>query len=105
MSKPVVPEEILTKYIKHDNSADGVDRRGFLQCMAWTGTGVLWALKGGVLRSVVMDPLGGGADAAAGSELSFVQISDSHIGFAKPANRLKFYAAAEDFLARHLAAA
>jgi 3',5'-cyclic-AMP phosphodiesterase len=86
MSKPVVPEEILTKYIKHDNSADGVDRRGFLQCMAWTGTGVLWALKGGVLRSVVMDPLGGGADAAAGSELSFVQISDSHIGFDKPAN-------------------
>ncbi len=46
MSKLVVPEEILTKYITHDNSADGVDRRGFLQCMAWTGTGVLWALKG-----------------------------------------------------------
>ncbi len=86
MSKPVVPEEVLAKYIKHDNSADGVDRRGFLQCMAWTGTGVLWALKGGVLRSVVMDPRGGGVDAAAGAELSFVQISDSHIGFDKPAN-------------------
>jgi plastocyanin len=86
MAKPVVPEEILSKYIKHDNSTDGVDRRGFLQCMAWTGTGVLWALKGGVLRSVVMDPRGGGMDAAAGAELSFVQISDSHIGFDKPAN-------------------
>jgi 3',5'-cyclic-AMP phosphodiesterase len=87
MSKPVVPEEILSKYIKNDNSADGVDRRGFLQCMAWTGTGVLWALKGGVLRSVAMDPLGmskmGGT---AGADFMFVQISDSHIGFDKPAN-------------------
>jgi 3',5'-cyclic-AMP phosphodiesterase len=87
MSKPVVPKEILTKYIQHDNSADGVDRRGFLQCMAWTGTGVLWALKGGVLRSIVMDPRGKDAiNAADGAELSFVQISDSHIGFDKPAN-------------------
>jgi Icc protein len=87
MSKPVVPEEILTKYIKNDNSADGVDRRGFLQCMAWTGTGVLWALKGGVLRSVAMDPQGmSKMGAASGAELMFVQISDSHIGFDKPAN-------------------
>jgi plastocyanin len=87
MSKPVVPEEIVTKYIKNDNSADGVDRRGFLQCMAWTGTGVLWALKGGVLRSVAMDPQGmSKMDAASGAELMFVQISDSHIGFDKPAN-------------------
>src|SRR5579863_8283222 len=71
MSKPVVPEDILTKYIKNDNSADGVDRRGFLQCMAWTGTGVLWALKGGVLRSVTMDPQGmGKMGAAAGAELT-----------------------------------
>src|SRR5579864_5227545 len=87
MSKPVVPEEMLTKYIKNDNSADGVDRRGFLQCMAWTGTGVLWALKGGVLRSVALDPQGmGKMGAASGAELMFVQISDSHIGFDKPAN-------------------
>jgi Icc protein len=84
MSKPVVPEEILTKYIKNDNSADGVDRRGFLQCMAWAGTGVLWALKGGVLRSVVMDPQG--TSKTSGAELMFVQVSDSHIGFDKPAN-------------------
>jgi Icc protein len=84
MSKPVVPEEILTKYIKNDNSADGVDRRGFLQCMAWAGTGVLWALKGGVLSSVVMDPQG--TSKMSGAELMFVQVSDSHIGFDKPAN-------------------
>jgi plastocyanin len=55
--------------------------------MAWTGTGVLWALKGGVLRSVAMDPQGmGKMGAASGAELMFVQVSDSHIGFDKPAN-------------------
>ncbi|HET9401395.1 MAG TPA: metallophosphoesterase [Candidatus Acidoferrales bacterium] len=78
----------MAKYIDKDQSNDGVDRRGFLQCMAWAGTGVLWALKGGVLKSYAMDPanLSGLGKAAAGAELSFVQISDSHIGFDKPAN-------------------
>jgi hypothetical protein len=37
--------------IEHDYSSDGVDRRGFLKCMAWAGTGALWAMQGGVLRS------------------------------------------------------
>ena len=78
----------MPKYIDQDQSNDGVDRRGFLQCMAWAGTGVLWALKGGVLKSYAMDPtnLSKLGSAAAGAELSFVQISDSHIGFDKPAN-------------------
>ena len=31
--------------------ADGVDRRGFLKCMAWAGAGVVWAMKGGILQS------------------------------------------------------
>ncbi|HWY29442.1 MAG TPA: hypothetical protein VNX46_01730, partial [Candidatus Acidoferrum sp.] len=30
---------------------DGVDRRGFLTCMAWAGTGMLWTVAGGVLGS------------------------------------------------------
>src|SRR5258708_199936 len=30
---------------------DGIDRRGFLECMAWAGTGVLWTIAGGVLSS------------------------------------------------------
>ena len=78
----------MAKYIEKDESKDGVDRRGFLQCMAWAGTGVLWAMKGGVLNSYAMDPanLGNLGKAAAGAELAFVQISDSHIGFDKPAN-------------------
>ena len=30
---------------------DGIDRRGFLKCMAWAGTGVVWTVSGGVLSS------------------------------------------------------
>src|SRR3954447_19065849 len=63
---------------------DGIDRRGFLQCVAWVGTGVVWAMQGGILRSTVF----GKDDAAlAGADFTFVQISDSHIGFAKEPNK------------------
>jgi Icc protein len=31
---------------------DGIDRRGFLECMTWAGTGVIWMLSGGLPRSV-----------------------------------------------------
>jgi len=72
---------------------DGVDRRGFLECMAWAGTGVLWMMTGGIMRSYGMSQL---VDKTTGglkkgliipaSDFSFVQISDSHIGFTKPAN-------------------
>ena len=62
-----------------------VNRRGLLKCMAWAGTGVLWSVSGGVPRS-----LGLLGDAAAGepkaSGFTFLQISDSHVGFDKPAN-------------------
>src|SRR5208282_3768009 len=53
--------------------------------MLWAGTGVLWTVSGGVPRSAL---LGGSAMAAspASGELSFVQISDSHIGFAANPN-------------------
>lgn len=58
-------------------------RRGFLKCMVWAGTGVLWTVAGGVPRSRLLSP---DAEAATGSAFSFVQISDSHIGFAGPEN-------------------
>src|SRR5262245_16063153 len=74
-------------YIKHNHNPDGVDRRGFLKCMAWAGTGVLWTMTGGILRSQTLSRLSDAAHAASGSELSFVQISDSHIGFNKEANK------------------
>ena len=62
---------------------DGIDRRNFLSCMAWAGTGLLWTMAGGVPTSQLF---GATAKPAAG-EFSFVQISDSHIGFNKAANQ------------------
>ncbi len=63
--------------------AHDVDRRGFLKCMAWAGTGVVWAMEGGILRGKPLELL----NTAAGAEdFQFVQISDSHIGFSKEAN-------------------
>jgi len=63
--------------------AGGESRRGFLRCAAWAGTGLVWTLAGGVPASI-------GLEAAAATRktapFSFVQISDSHIGFAKPFN-------------------
>ena len=32
---------------QHDADHDGIDRRNFLSCMAWAGTGVLWLMRGG----------------------------------------------------------
>jgi len=72
--------------ILHDHQHDGLDRRGFLECMAWAGTGMLWTVTGGLLGSAVLPNRAGAADAAKGS-FSFVQISDSHIGFNKEANK------------------
>jgi 3',5'-cyclic-AMP phosphodiesterase len=62
-----------------------IDRRGFLKCMAWAGTGVAWTVAGGLLSGC---ELGGGSKPAAARtrDLYFVQISDSHIGFNKEAN-------------------
>jgi 3',5'-cyclic AMP phosphodiesterase CpdA len=64
-------------------SADGIDRRGFLKCMAWAGTGLVWTFAGGVPVSRVFGQRMHGAKQ---SDFSFVQISDSHIGFNKAAN-------------------
>jgi len=76
----------MSDYIEHDHQDDGIDRQGFLKCMAWAGTGVVWALTGGRVTSMAL------ADAArvpatATADFSFVQISDSHIGFSKAANK------------------
>jgi Icc protein len=73
----------LSKLIIHDHNNDGINRRGFLECMAWAGTGVIWTVSGGVLTS---QAFGKNAPGRSKGELNFVQISDSHIGFNKPAN-------------------
>jgi 3',5'-cyclic-AMP phosphodiesterase len=63
---------------------DRIDRRGFLECMAWAGTGLLWVSTSGVVSSRLVSSAEA-AEPAAGS-FSFVQISDTHIGFKGQAN-------------------
>jgi Icc protein len=64
-----------------------VDRRGFLKCMQWAGTAVVWSFSGGVpsSRLLAADSEAQGKTAST-VDFSFVQVSDSHIGFNKPAN-------------------
>ena len=57
-------------------------RRHALECMIWAGTGVLWTLQGGVPTALGLL----GQAQAATPAFSFLQISDSHVGFDKPAN-------------------
>src|SRR5207245_5237246 len=71
--------------IEHDHNQDGIDRRGFLRCMAWAGTGALCLVEGGVLKSYALGSHDHSSKVKPAS-LSFVQISDSHMGFNKPAN-------------------
>lgn len=63
------------------NKRADIDRRGFLKCMQWAGAGLVWSFAGGVPTSRLL-----GAPAKGGEDFSFVQISDSHIGFDKAAN-------------------
>jgi 3',5'-cyclic AMP phosphodiesterase CpdA len=79
-------KKTLDDIIHDDPANDGVDRRGFLKCMAWAGTGALCVIKGGVLRSYALGGLMHHRGEAMRGELSFVQLSDSHMGFNKPAN-------------------
>jgi 3',5'-cyclic-AMP phosphodiesterase len=76
------PSQLTLSAEDNDISRDGIDRRGFLKCMAWAGTGLVWTFAGGVPVSRVF----GQPFHKKRSDFSFVQISDSHIGFNKPAN-------------------
>jgi 3',5'-cyclic AMP phosphodiesterase CpdA len=61
------------------------ERRAALECMAWAGTGLLWTVGGGIPK--VAGFLGASpAHAQATKAFTFAQISDSHLGFNKPAN-------------------
>src|SRR5579862_6946005 len=68
------------KLVIHHHNRDGLHRRGFLECMAWAGTGMLWTVSGGLLGSSLLASRAGAAEVGKGA-FSFVQISDSHIGF------------------------
>src|SRR6267378_3428393 len=83
---PDKKQDLIDQQLQDLNN-DGVDRRGFLKCMAWAGTGLVWTMSGGIPVSRAFAK-GYGKDAGKdkGADFSFVQISDSHIGFNKPAN-------------------
>ena len=61
-----------------------ISRRGALSCLAWGGAGVLWTMAGGV--PVAKALAAGGDKMSKTGAFSFVQISDTHIGFSKEAN-------------------
>jgi len=66
--------------MSHDEHS-GVSRRHALECMIWAGTGVVWTMSGGVPTSALL-----GSAKAAETGFSFLQLSDSHVGFDKAAN-------------------
>lgn len=68
---------------KNEPLTGEIDRRGLLKCGAWAGAGVLWTMRGGVAAGSLLDAE---ASAAVTRDLTFVQISDSHIGFHRPEN-------------------
>jgi 3',5'-cyclic AMP phosphodiesterase CpdA len=69
----------MPQYIKQDTTHDGIDRRGFLECMAWAGAGLVWAMKGGILTAQTL----GAGKLTGNADFTFAQLSDSHIGFNK----------------------
>jgi len=51
-----------------------MDRRGFLECMTWAGTGLVWTMAGGVAASSVL----GGPRRAASSSSHAVSRSSAY---------------------------
>ncbi len=76
-------------FLTHNHMRDGIDRRGFLKCMSWVGTGILYSSRGGILRSEAIHDFHDNPQKTmkSGADFTFVQISDSHIGFSKEVNR------------------
>jgi 3',5'-cyclic AMP phosphodiesterase CpdA len=74
-------ERQMSKHDDRDLEVGTMNRRRMLECMAWAGTGIIWTVVGGIPRPFSLTDT-----AAAAAGFSFVQISDSHIGFDKPAN-------------------
>ncbi len=74
---------------KEDNAEQRkvlLDRREALTCMAWAGTGLLWGLSGGIPATAGIIGEAHANAPAAQSAFTFLQISDSHVGFDKAAN-------------------
>jgi hypothetical protein len=57
-----------------------------LECMGWAGTGLLWTMSGGVASSVMLEAAQAAPAKAKTKPFTFLQVSDSHIGFTKDPN-------------------
>src|SRR3569833_2879698 len=68
----------------NDTGERKLNRRHALECMVWAGTGVLWGPSGGSPKSLSLLDAAQAAEAAS-SPFTFLQISDSHVGFDKEA--------------------
>jgi hypothetical protein len=64
-----------------NNDDFNADRRGFLKCMTWAGSAMVWTMAGGIPRARII-----GEARASDTGFSFAQVSDSHLGFNKPVN-------------------
>src|ERR1700676_471868 len=76
----------MSRFIEKNLEKDGIARRGFLKGMAWAGTGGLCVVQGGVFKLLPLSDVMQHNVGDFKGDLSFVQISDSHIGFNKAAN-------------------
>jgi 3',5'-cyclic AMP phosphodiesterase CpdA len=70
----------------HDDEENrgGLSRRHALECMVWAGTGIMWMMVGGVPKSLSLLSEAQAAEAVQ-QGFTFLQISDSHVGFDKEA--------------------
>jgi 3',5'-cyclic-AMP phosphodiesterase len=62
-------------------------RKKFIEHVSWTGLGIVWAIgSNGLFTACKVGEQNSSPTSSKASPLSFVQISDTHIGFKKPAN-------------------
>src|SRR5258708_33603360 len=72
-------ENAMGDFIRDNLNKDGIDRRGFLQCMAFAGTRALYTLHGGILKSLPWSQYaasGKHTEELKGADFSCIQISD-----------------------------
>jgi 3',5'-cyclic-AMP phosphodiesterase len=63
----------MSDFIETNINDDGIDRRGFLNCIAWADSGVIWSINGGLLTSTVLGQEANNQRAIATAELNFVR--------------------------------
>lgn len=61
-------------------------RRKFIEHVSWTGLGIAWSIAGNGLLTACQVDKSTTQKSSTTTPFSFVQISDTHIGFHKPAN-------------------